>query len=147
MSDDVTGRCLCGAVSFTVRDAPDTYGICHCEMCRRWHGTSSLGVDVPQGNVDWSGEDKIAVRQSSAIAERAWCRACGASLWFRITADNEWAGTYDIPLGLFDDPDRFRLSHEIYIDHAPKGVAFADQGHKRITRAECVEKLPALDEI
>ena len=142
-----TGGCLCGAVRFEAREVPATYGICHCVMCRRFHGAPSMGVSVPEGNVTWTGKDRIALRQSSGIAERAWCRDCGSSLWFRVTADNEWAGSYDIPLGLFDDQDRFTLSHEIYIDHAPRGVAFADQGHRRITRAECVAKLPALDEI
>ena len=142
-----TGGCLCGAVRFEARDVPGTYGVCHCSMCRRWNGSALFGVTVKETNVTFDGAEKIARRQSSKIAERAWCSECGTPLFYRVTAENEWAGNLEFPLGLFDDPNGFTLSHEIFIDHKPDGFALADQGQKTLTRADCVAKFPALDEI
>lgn len=141
----IRGGCMCGAVRFAAANAPETYAICHCEMCRRWAGSAFLEVSIPEGDVTWTGAEHIATRQSSDWAERAWCAQCGSTLYYRVTADTAWAGKYDIALGLFDDPSAFRLSSEIYIDHKPASFAFVDQDHETLTRAECVAKFPALD--
>lgn len=140
----MTGTCMCGAVRFEARDVERTYGICHCEMCRRWTGSSLLEVTVPEANVTWAGAEHIAVRVTSDWGERANCDVCGSPLYYRGTHP-EWAGNYDIPLGLFDDPDGFALSKEIYIDHKPTSYAYLGDGHRQLTRAECVAKFPALD--
>jgi len=135
---------MCGAVSFTARDVPDRMGACHCEMCRRWTGSALLGVTVPEAGTEWRGTDDIATLQSSDWAERAWCRKCGTGLYFRVTADNEWAGSFEIPLGLFDDPNGFTMTNEIYIDHKPDSFAYADEGRDLMTRAEYVAKFSML---
>lgn len=140
-----TGHCLCRAVSFRATEVPETIGVCHCEMCRRWTGSALVEVSVPEENVTWTGDQHIAKRATSPWAERAWCTECGTGLWFRMTQDGEWSGKYDIPLGIFDDPNGFTLTHEIYIDHKPDSFAYAGENHKRLTRAECVEKAPFLD--
>ena len=62
-----------------------------------------------------------------------------------MTETNDYSSTTDVPLGLFDNPAGFTLSHEIYIDHKPDSFGFVGEGHKKLTRAECVEKFPALD--
>lgn len=140
-----TGGCLCGAVRFEARDVPATVGICHCEMCRRWTGSSLIEVSLPEDHVTWTGSERIARRATSAWAERAWCRDCGSGLFFRVTQDGDWSGTLDLPLGIFDDPDGFEIGHEIYIDHKPDSYAYAGQaGRKTLTRADCVEKFPLL---
>lgn len=138
-----TGKCLCGAVSFHATDVPQKFGACHCEQCRRNYGSALLGVSVPEGKVTWTGD--IATYQSSSWAERAHCPTCGTPLYYRVTADNEWAGNYEIPIGLFDDPNGFQMSSEIYIDHKPDSFAYTGEGRKVLTRAECVEKFELLD--
>ncbi|MGB1033509.1 MAG: GFA family protein [Primorskyibacter sp.] len=141
---DVTGGCLCGAVRFVARDVAAKTGICHCPQCQKWTGGALVEVSVPEPQVDWQGET-IALYASSDWAERAFCSRCGSGLYFRMTdANSDWAGAYDIPLGLFDNPTAFTLSHEIYSDHAI--VPIADQGQARLTRADCVAKFPKLDE-
>lgn len=140
-----SGQCMCGAVSFVARDVQDTFGVCHCEMCRRWTGSALLEVSLPTENVSWRGEGKIKTRKSSAWAERAWCDDCGTGLYFKVTQEGEFFGKVDLPIGLFDDPDGFRMSHEIYIDHKPDSFAFVADGHTQLTRADCVAKFPLLD--
>jgi len=140
---DRSGKCLCGAVTFMARNVPDTFRVCHCDMCRRWTGSVSLEVSVPSDDVNWQGE--IAKRQTSDWAERAWCPACGTGLFYRVTLQGEWFGSTDIPLGLFDEPNGFEMSHEIYIDHKPDSFAFADTGQRKLTRQDCVDKFSLLD--
>lgn len=146
MTRIATGHCLCGAVSFRATEVPKTIGVCHCEMCRRWTGSALLEVSVPIENVTWEGAEHIATRATSSWGERAWCRECGSGLYFRMTEEGgEWGGKYDIPLGLFDEPDGFTMTHEIYIDHKPDSFAYVGD-HRKMTRADCVAKAPFLDE-
>jgi len=142
---DRSGRCMCGSVRFRASAVPGTFGVCHCEMCRRWTGSALLGVTVPTANIVWLGEDRIATVKSSSWAMRAWCRDCGANLYFRVTADGPYADDTEIPLGLFDDPGGFHMTHEIYIDHKPDSFAYEGEGRKQMTRQDCVDKFSLLD--
>jgi hypothetical protein len=138
------GGCQCGAVRFTARLTGTNFGVCHCPMCRKWTGSALLGITVPAGNVVWSGEEYVAIRQSSGWGERAWCGDCGSHLWFRVTVPGKYAGNVELPIGLFDDANGLVMTNEIYIDHKPDSYAFAGEGRQVLTRAECVEKFPLL---
>ena len=129
---------MCGAVRFTLRDCPERFGACHCEMCRRWSGSALLALSVPRAQCEISGEDVIETIQSSSWAERAWCGKCGSNLWYRVTLDAQ-PDTLEISLGLLDDTDGMRFEREIFIDC--KSDAFAYDGSRnRLTRAEVIEK-------
>ncbi|MBY5933562.1 GFA family protein [Tateyamaria omphalii] len=140
--DKMTGGCLCRAVRFVARNVPTTFGICHCESCRRWTGSALFEVSVKTDDLTWSGAEHIATRATSDWAERAWCKECGTNLYFRQTKEGEWFGGTDLPMGLFDDPDGFSLTHEIFVDHKPSGIPLQDCGQKRLTRDEVVALNP-----
>lgn len=142
--DERSGGCMCGAVRFTARLERETFGACHCEMCRRWTGSALLGITVPTGNLRWQGEDRIASRQTSAWAMRAWCRDCGSALFFRVTADTPYAGDTELPIGLFDDANGLTMTNEIYIDHKPDSFAYAGEGRKLMTRQDCIDTFSLL---
>lgn len=144
MSLDREGGCLCGAVRFRARLTGTSFGACHCPMCRKWTGSALLGITVPEGNVDWTGIEHVARRQSSAWGERAWCADCGSALWFRVTVDGPYAGNVELPVGLFDDANGLVLTNEIYIDHKPDSYAFAATERQVLTRADCVARFPLL---
>lgn len=137
---------MCGAVRFDARNVPSTYGICHCPMCRRWTGLALAEVSVKTEDITWHGAEHIATRPSSDRAERAWCRECGTNLYFRQVKEDKWFGGTDLPIGIFDDPDGFTLTHEIYIDHKPGSFGFAGEGHKQLTRADVVALNPDVDD-
>jgi hypothetical protein len=133
-----TGGCMCGAVRFTAQNVPDTSGACHCEMCRRWTGSAFIGVTVPLGKVTWEDERHLGRIQSSAWAERGFCTRCGTGLYYRVTADTPYSNKIELPLGIFDDPNGFTMTNEIYIDVKPDGFAYAGQSERELmTRAEC----------
>jgi hypothetical protein len=144
MSLEREGGCLCGAVRFKARLTGTNFGVCHCPMCRKWTGSALLGMTVPEGNVEWTGAEHIARRQSSGWGERAWCRDCGSPVWFRVTVESPYAGTIELPVGSFDDASGLTMASEIYIDMKPDSYAFAGIGRNVLTRAQCVEKFPLL---
>lgn len=138
------GGCLCGGVRFRAALTKREFGACHCDMCRRWTGSALLGMTVPQENVVWEGEDRIAVRQTSPWAQRAWCRDCGSNLYFRVTAESDWSGNVELPIGLFDNANGLTMTNEIYIDHKPDSFAYAGEDRKLMTRQDCIDKFSLL---
>jgi len=140
-----TGRCLCGAVSYELAEAPTSYGACHCGMCRRFSGGIELGVQVMPGDITWSGEDSIQTYTSSDWAERGFCRVCGSSLFWRLTMDGPMKGMMSLAAGSLDDLDGMELSHEVYIDHKPAGHAFAGE-RQRMTEADVMAMVANMDQ-
>lgn len=100
------GRCLCGAVAFEVTEAPSSVHWCHCGMCRRATGAASaVLVWAPRAAVRWTGEP--ARYRSSTVAERGFCRGCGAPLFLSYDRSDKMALT----VGAFDDPAPLRPTH------------------------------------
>lgn len=132
---DKSGSCLCGAVRFTLSSAPDHTGACHCSMCRKWSGGVFLGVQAAPGTMTIEGQDNIATYPSSGWAERAFCKTCGSSLFYRVTAPGPHQGVCHVGLGTLDDPSGITLTDEIFIDEKPSGYSFAGDTGK-MTGAE-----------
>ncbi|WP_299619636.1 GFA family protein [uncultured Tateyamaria sp.] len=130
-----TGSCVCGAVRLTVTSPVEETGACHCGMCRKWSGGVFLGVRVPAGGLEITGEDAMRVYTSSPWAERAFCSNCGSSLFYRVTAQGPMQGEVHIGLGVLDKADGVPLTGELYSDLKPDGYSFAQETHK-MTAAE-----------
>lgn len=131
-----TGRCLCGAVGYTAKDLEPTIAACHCGMCRRWTGGPLLALG--NGDVVWSGEDKIATYKSSDWAERGFCRVCGTSLYYCVTAPGPHHGKTHIAFGTLDDQSGFNLNLEYFIDIKPDAYEFVGD-RKKLTEKEVFE--------
>ncbi len=129
-----SGRCLCGAVRFQAEDVETDHHACHCGMCRRWSGGSPLFV-ARVGKVEFEG-DAPATFDSSEWAQRGFCRKCGTTLFYLLKPTQ----SYFMSVGAFDDPARFRLAREIFIDHKPGGYDLAGD-HPRWTEAETFARL------
>lgn len=133
-----TGGCLCGAVRFTLATAPESYGACHCGMCRRWGGGIELGVEVRPGGIDWQGAEHVRTYASSVWAERGWCDICGSSLFWRLTAAGPMQGLMSVSAGSLDSLEGLAFAHEVFIDAKPDSYAFAGE-RRRMTEAEVME--------
>lgn len=129
-----TGRCLCGSVTFTAEDVESGFHVCHCSMCRRWSGGPLFSIGV--GKVRFDDETHLERFESSAWAERGFCRRCGSSLFYRLKA----ADQYVINLGVFDDQSPFTIASEIYVEDKPPGYHFAGD-HPRMTGEEFLKSL------
>lgn len=116
------GHCLCGEVRITAKKASSDVGACHCKMCRRWGGGPFMEIDCGT-EIDFQGEDNIAVFDSSNWAERGFCRNCGTHLFYRIKA----SGQHMVPVGLFADEEDLAFESQVFIDEKPTYYEFANQ--------------------
>jgi hypothetical protein len=106
MTDEMTGGCACGKIRFSARIDDDEAYLCHCRMCQRATGSVSIAFKtMKKADVAWDGEPDWY--QSSPIARRPFCAACGTSLGFAYP-DSE---KMDLTVAAFDDPARFRPRH------------------------------------
>lgn len=122
---EMTGKCLCGAVTFTAQDVETEFHVCHCGMCRRWAGSPVFAASV--GSVRFGGEEHLRTFDSSEWASRGFCSKCGSGLFYYLKP----AGSYAMSVGAFDDAAAFRMVGEIYVDHKPPGYEFAGDLEKQ----------------
>lgn len=99
------GRCLCGAVRFTLRGEPRAVIDCHCHRCRRFTGHHMAATATALADLDLHDPDgRLTWYHPVPEAGYGFCRACGSSLFWRSSAHPEqWsvcAGTLDPPTGL-----------------------------------------------
>lgn len=125
-----TGQCLCGQVKLTLAKRPDTFTACHCGQCRKWGSGPLLSMHAKEG-FEIAGEDHVQLYASSAWAERAFCKLCGSSLYYRLTAN----GARFVSLGLFDNVDDVKFHEQIFIDAKPAAYHFAEET-STLTEAE-----------
>jgi hypothetical protein len=125
-----SGRCLCGAVTFTFEPAEPEVDACHCRMCQRWGGGPALTVKMA-GAPRIEGADNVAVFQSSEWGQRHFCKACGSHLFFSAPS----FGYFGVSAGTLDDVEGLHFTTEIYIDRKPALYEFANPT-RRLTEAE-----------
>jgi hypothetical protein len=130
----MTGRCLCGAVTFTAEHVEHEHHACHCGMCRRWSGGSGF-LAAACKSVTFAGEP-LGRFDSSEWAQRGFCTKCGTALFYFLKPTQ----MYLMSVGAFDDQAPFKLVREIFIDRKPAGYAFAGD-HERWTEEETFARL------
>jgi hypothetical protein len=135
MAETYSGHCLCGGVQLEGRGAPKLE-ICHCSMCRNWHGSPAMAASFDDGVHIVEGGDLIQRYQSSEWAERAFCSKCGTTLYYHLT-DSEMI--HSSQAGLFDLPAGLEIHEEIFVDEQPDYYRF-DTTAPRITSAEMFER-------
>jgi hypothetical protein len=130
----MTGRCLCGAVTFSAEGVELEHHVCHCRMCRRWANSGFMGASTSR--VTFSSNGELAIYTSSPWADRGFCRTCGTTLFYFLKPTQ----AYSMSVGAFDDDSKFRLVREIFIDRKPPGHDFAGD-HARWTEEETFARL------
>ena len=102
----MSGGCACGRVRFEADVESDDAYLCHCRMCQRASGNVSLAMlGIAQARVRWKGEPDWY--ESSPIAHRPFCSACGTTLGFAYKDSDKM----DLTVAAFDDPSRFVPKH------------------------------------
>ncbi len=124
------GRCLCGAVRFSVEVSKKEIAGCHCGMCRRWGGGPAFGVEA-DGPPAFEDEATLGVYRSSDWGERLFCKTCGTSILWR-SVDGRF---HSVPAALIGDPADMAFTTEIFVDDKPAYYAFAGE-RTRMTGTE-----------
>ena len=106
------GRCLCGAVTFTITAPFRPVIVCHCRQCARWTGHVSPDTAVaPDRFTLTSGKDALAWYRASNAATRGFCRNCGSPMLRKPDS-----GTHiSIQAGCLDPPTGLAIGSHIYV--------------------------------
>lgn len=99
----LTGGCQCGAVRYELR-TPQWASVCHCRMCQKASGQPFMAFTGGKAeNLTWT-RGAPTIFQSSNIAERGFCSACGTPL----TYGRKGARTLSVTIGSLDEPAEVR---------------------------------------
>ncbi len=122
----ISGHCLCGAVSFTATAKSHDVTACHCSMCNRWAGGISLFLEAAGAPV-MNGGENLAFYRSSDIGERAFCKVCGSSLYWKAIGKD----IYHLSAGAINEQSSLNLTTEIFVDDKPAFYEFANDTVKQ----------------
>jgi hypothetical protein len=123
MIPPITGRCLCGDVSFAATEAPLWQAHCHCESCRRACAapfTSFFGV--ANGAWEWTGAVPATYASSPGVW-RDFCSRCGAQMAYRST---RFPGEVHFYAASLDDPSQYQPRLHVHTDEQLPWVHLAD---------------------
>ena len=114
----VSGRCLCGRISYRVNGPVVWSGYCHCRSCRRFTGsvvTSWLGID----DRDLEFDAALPAYHIDGGVTRGFCPNCGSSLTY---ASERFPSYVQLHLGSLDNPDS--ITPRAHVHHAEKVAWF-----------------------
>ena len=133
----ITGRCLCGNVTFTAEGDAVVQAVCHCTDCQRQTGNPfSVIVGVPREGFTRPGrhalfllDDRRGPRRRNRSAN--FCSACGSPLFSVAAAMPEMIF---IKAGSLDDASWVQPSVEAWTSPRSRG--------RRTSRARRIESGP-----
>jgi hypothetical protein len=119
----VTGRCLCGAISYEIDSAPAVMGVCHCKNCQRQAGSAfSTLAGVPRAEFHLSGEPKLyrdSDTDSGNSVERYFCGNCGSPIYSDLPGIPD---TIYLKTGTLDDTGGFAPQFHVWCDSKQEWV-------------------------
>lgn len=112
----ITGRCLCGGVSYSADAEPVWQGICHCANCQRQTASAfSAIVGVPSEALAVEGDTLASFKTISegyqSTTERWFCSTCGSPIFSVIES---MPGLAFLKAGTIDDVSWFEPVAEIW---------------------------------
>ncbi len=78
----ISGRCLCGKVSYQYDGGIEEIAICHCSQCRKAQGSAfATNSPIETDKLKFTGQQYTQEYQSSENKIRAFCKICGSPLY------------------------------------------------------------------
>lgn len=128
-----TGGCQCGKVRYALYVPPENSHVCHCRMCQRATGGLFAALaGGPKFAFEWTAGEP-AIFESSNLAQRAFCRACGTPLSFSY---NEPKARFYVTIGSLDDPEAAPIVTQCGIESRLSWVKFCDDVSGEETAAD-----------
>ncbi|MEO0464746.1 MAG: GFA family protein [Pseudomonadota bacterium] len=137
LDEPITGKCLCGAVSITLKGMRREGDVCHCDMCRRSYGT--FGAMVAGADFSVAGKDHVGTYKSSDWAERSFCTQCGSALWYRFIPTD----FYSFAAGHFELPKGLPIKQQIFVEEKPDWYDLAQDSPMKTDEEVVAEALAA----
>jgi hypothetical protein len=105
--DTFTGRCACGAVSYSVAGTPIDMNLCQCRQCQLASGAGhSAHIAFHGAAVETSGSAShwASVGEQGTRKRRAFCGSCGSPVYMTFP---DMPDLFVISPATLDDLDRF----------------------------------------
>lgn len=121
-----SGRCLCGAVHFTLTREPLATRICWCRDCQHLAANGSVNLMVDSDALQITGEvaDYVKTADSGNRITRQFCPVCGTQLFARSSARPQFAV---VRAGNLDEPSSIRPAMNIWASSAPEWACLDPQ--------------------
>jgi hypothetical protein len=113
-----SGRCLCGAVSYSTDVEPLFTGNCHCKDCQRASGGAFVPAMIfPEARVAVSGKAKYfkSTAESGNIHKRGFCPKCGSRMFAKFSA---MPGMLGIAAGTLDNTSAYSPKLDFFVASA-----------------------------
>jgi hypothetical protein len=116
----LTGHCLCGAVTYTVNAEPLAAAVCHCADCQRQTSSPFSAVAVvPRAALEVQGETLASFATTGSdhgqATERFFCSACGSPIYSASAASPDFAY---VKAGSLDDASWMEPGIEVWTSSA-----------------------------
>ena len=118
----MTGRCLCGAVSYAIEGDLQMTGVCHCKNCQRQAGSAYsvlFAIADDQIAIDGSLTTYEDTADSGNVSHRHFCGTCGSPVKTSLPGQ---PGVTFIKAGTLDDTSALDPQVHFWTDSAQAWV-------------------------
>jgi hypothetical protein len=116
MTEELTGRCLCGAIRYECGSPLCPPTLCHCESCRRAAGAHAVGwLTVRSAELRYAAAAPREFESSPGV-HRAFCERCGTPLTYR---NARRPGEIDVTVCSLEQPGMAAPADHIWMQDAP----------------------------
>src|SRR5438132_7831513 len=91
MSNQMTGHCLCGSVTYEMTAEPVAQALCFCRDCQMQGGTAfSVVVGIPRDSLKVEGDTLSSFNTTGDVhgspTTRYFCSGCGSPIYSSVEA-------------------------------------------------------------
>jgi hypothetical protein len=122
----ITGGCLCGALRYEARSAPQYAGYCFCADCRKASGSGFIpfmGFAAPALHIAGAAVTHTLKHRDGRQSDRNFCALCGGLVFGGIRGEST---SHTIYAGSLDDPSHFKPTIAIFNRDRPDWVRLPD---------------------
>ena len=109
------GSCHCNSVQYQLTGSLRGVVNCHCQTCRRLHGSYGSYTSVPIDNIDYICTRGLGWYKSTSTdlltIERGYCTSCGASLFWHVQGGDR----ISIAAGSLNQPNQLATIGHIWV--------------------------------
>lgn len=126
-NDELTGRCLCGALRYTLKSGfrLKPYA-CHCSDCQRRTGSAfSMHMLAMKSDIETSGEtdDAHFVQPSGAETSITGCKICRARIY---SHNDQRPGFITLRVGTLDNASEKEPAAHLWVNSKQRWVIIPD---------------------
>jgi hypothetical protein len=129
----MSGRCLCGSVTYRIAAEPFAQALCHCADCQRQTGSAfSIVIGVPTDAFQVHGDSLSSFATTGDLhggpTHRHFCSNCGSPIYSAVDAMPDVvfvkAGTLDDASGLKPNMEVFTRSAQPWSPRLAEAPSF-----------------------